>query len=227
MAEADATRWSLILGAAEGRPLDRETFSIRYAPVIAAYLAARWRLPRHHEAVQDAAQDVMVECFKDGGALSRVDPGRNGGFRAYLFGIVRNVALMAERRLARRRDRPLGQDFDADQVAADDASLSRVFDRAFAVAVTRQARELMARRSTRSPAAALRFQALGLQFENGLPPREVAVAMQMPVERIYELLKEARREYRDALLEVVGLYHPDHTAAALEQACRDLLQLLH
>lgn len=223
---ADLTSWTLILGAATGSPLDRETFSVRYAPAIRAYLAARWRLDVNHDGVLDATQDVMVECFKDGGALSRVDPGCAGGFRAFLYGVVRNVALMAERRLARRREVDPGAAFDIDQVQRDEATLSLVFDRAFARAVARQARELLARRSIRSPAAELRFRALALQFENCLLPRDVAAALGLPAERVYELLKEARREYRQALLDVVGSLHPDCGREEIEQRCVELMQRL-
>ncbi len=54
----------MILGAAAGAPVCRESFSLRYGPAIRDYLAARWRLDPGHDAVEDATQDVMVECFK-------------------------------------------------------------------------------------------------------------------------------------------------------------------
>lgn len=222
----DRTSWTLILGAAAGEPLDREAFSQRYAPAIRAYLGARWRSHAQADTVFDASQDVMVECFKDDGALSRVDPQQQGGFRAYLFGIVRNVALMAERRYARRREVDGGAHFDADQVRANDATLSFVFDREFARSVTRQARERMARRSVRSPAAEQRYRALALQFEHGVPPREVAAEMDLAPERVYELLKEGRRDYRDSLFEVMRHLHPGATQPELESHCVELLQLL-
>lgn len=216
----------MILGAAAGSPPHRETFGRRYAPAICAYLAARWHLAPDSDSVQDACQDVMVECFKAGGALSRADATYRGGFRAYLYGIVRNVALMAERRFARRREVDLGANFDPDAIGSDEPTLSLAFDRAFAIAVTREARELMARRSVRSPVAEQRYRALALQFENGQAPRDLAVAMALPVERVYELLKEARREYREALLDVMGTLHPDSDRAEIERLCVELLQRL-
>jgi hypothetical protein len=84
----------------------------------------------------------------------------------------------------------------------------------------------MARRSIRSDAAEKRYRALALQFESGEPPRGIAATMGLPVERVYELLKEARREFRDALLDVMGGIHPTCGRAELEQCCVELLQRL-
>ena len=42
--------------------------------------------------LEDVVQEVFVTCFKEDGPLSRADPERPGGFRAYLYGVVRNVA---------------------------------------------------------------------------------------------------------------------------------------
>ena len=74
-------------------------------------------------------QEVFVACFRDGGALQRAQPDRRGGFRAYLYGIVRNVARRFEDRQARRRPEP-GARLDPDRLPADDSTLSRIFDRA-------------------------------------------------------------------------------------------------
>lgn len=162
-----------------------------------------------------------MEFFKGGGALERVDPKSPGGFRAYLYGVVRNVALTAERRQRRRRDPPGAVDMD--QLADADSSLSRVFDRAWAEAVVREARGLMAQRADRSPAAGRRMRALVMRFERGLAPRQMVEELGLAVEQIYELLREARREFRGALLEVMATYHPAATEAELEQHCVELL----
>jgi RNA polymerase sigma-70 factor (ECF subfamily) len=223
---ADVTSWSVVLGAAAGRPLARDDFARRYGPVIRGYLSARWRLPSGHAEVADATNDVFVECFKGGGALERVNPRSPGGFRAFLYGVVRNVALMAERKLARRRDAAGRSSIDPDSLAADDDSLSRVFDRAWAESVVAEARERMAERSARSAAAGRRFAALGLRFDQGQQPRRMADAMGVPVERVYEILREARAEFRSILIEVLAGYHPGCGEAEVERRCIELLASL-
>ena len=92
MTSPDLTCWTLIRDAAAGDPAAREWFARVYLPVVTAYLAARWRSTRH--GVDDASQDVFVECFRAGGVLEKADPLR--GFRAVLLGAVRNVARRHE-----------------------------------------------------------------------------------------------------------------------------------
>jgi RNA polymerase sigma-70 factor (ECF subfamily) len=55
------TCWALIRAAADGSPRDREEFAHRYAPVLRAYLAARWRGAPLLQDLDDAVQDVFVE----------------------------------------------------------------------------------------------------------------------------------------------------------------------
>jgi hypothetical protein len=43
MTRPESTSWTMSEGAAAGSLAEREQFARRYAPVIAAYLAARWR----------------------------------------------------------------------------------------------------------------------------------------------------------------------------------------
>jgi RNA polymerase sigma-70 factor (ECF subfamily) len=222
----EVTSWSVILGAATGAPLEREAFAQRYAPVIRAYLAARWRVPPDHADVADATNEAFVECFKEGGALQRVDPTCAGGFRAFLYGVVRNVALMAERKHARRRDAPGPIESDLDALAARGESLSRVFDRAWAESVVLEARTRIAERSRRSPAATQRFLVLTMRFEQNLPPRDIAAALQVPVERVYEWLRQARTEFRTALIEVMARCHPGCSEAEVERLCVELLSSL-
>jgi DNA-directed RNA polymerase specialized sigma24 family protein len=74
--------------------------------VARAYFVARWRDTPLLQEVDVARQEVLLACLKEGGALTKADEGRRGGFRAFFFGIVRNVALHVERTARRRRDRP-------------------------------------------------------------------------------------------------------------------------
>ena len=50
-------------------------------------------------------RDEVDRC-REAGALERVDPGRPGGFRAFLYGVARHVAQRFERKDARRKVRP-------------------------------------------------------------------------------------------------------------------------
>ena len=84
LVSSDSTRWTVIRRAAAGSAPDRAEFARRYGPVIRAYLGARWRQTPLFPEVDDAAQQVFVECFKENGVLGRVDAQRETGFRAYL-----------------------------------------------------------------------------------------------------------------------------------------------
>jgi len=222
----DSTSWTLIQGAAASREVDRDEFCRRYAPVIRAYLAARWKLPYEHDAVSDATQDVFVQCFKEGGALEGVDRTHSGGFRAYLYGVVRNVALMTERKYARRRERPAGSTFRLDHVEHSEATLSQAYDRAWALLVTREAGLRMVQRASQKKDGTLRARVLEHRYEHGKPPREIATELGADVGDVYRMLKHSRQEFRISLLEVMSSYHPDDSEAELERRCAELLGLL-
>lgn len=222
--ESTATAWTVVLGAAAGRPEDRDAFARRYMPVARAYLAARWRGSALVGEIDDAVQDVFIECFKDGGALGRVDPSREGGFRAYLCGIIRTVAQGHERKLARRRIDVADSSFHPDELAAESAELSSVFEREWAASILRLARALQAERAAANGAGALRrVEILRLRFEEGLPIREIAVRLGEAPERVHHEYATARDEFRSALREVVSLHHPG-TAADVDAEC---VRLLH
>ena len=130
MASLDATCWTLIEGAASGRFADRDEFARRYLPAVQAYLLARWKESPLAQERDDAVQEVFVECFRQGGALERVHRDREGGFRAFLYGVARNVARRVEDRKARRKEIQAASAGDLDRVETDDVTLSRAFDRA-------------------------------------------------------------------------------------------------
>lgn len=213
-----------MLGAAAGDMRNRDAFARRYGPVVKAYLAARWRVPSDHEEVQDGAQETLLECLKPGGALERVDPARPGGFRAFLYGIARNVASMAEskRRVRERRKAP----DDVESVESSEDTYSQVFDRAWAQLVTSEARDLMAGRAAPGGTPELRLRILRLRYEQELPSREIARTLGIDAFRVYKLLHEARKEYRASLLEVMAYYHPEADKDELERHCVELLAAL-
>ena len=210
MPENTSTYWTLIRRAARGSREARSEFARRYDHVIRSYLAARWRGTPLFSEAEDAVQEVFVDCFKEHGALGRVEAGRPGGFRAYLFGIVRNTALVFERKRARRRAKPTDESFRAGEISADEASLATVFDRAWATAMLRQAgaRQEELARETGDAAARRRVKLLNLRFHEGLPIREIAAKWDEDPRHLHREYAKARDEFLAALLDVVSWHHP-------------------
>jgi RNA polymerase sigma factor (sigma-70 family) len=217
MERADSTCWTLVRSAAAGDPESQAAYCRLYGPVIRAYLSARWRRPADHSEVADGVQEVFLQCFKPGGALGRADEDRPGGFRAFLYGITRNVAGTLEAARARRRREGEGDGLET--VPSDDSTMSRIFDRAFAQVLTREARRLLAERASPGTPAATRLRALELMYEKGLPSREIAKEIGLDVAAVYPLMTRARKEFRSALLEVIAAYHPGDTREQLEKRC--------
>jgi DNA-directed RNA polymerase specialized sigma24 family protein len=101
MSTHESTCWTVIRAAAAGSPADRDEWARRYLGVVRAYLAARWRGSPLRQELGDAVQEVFVECFRQGGALEAAGAGRVLSFRAFLYGVVRNVARRFESRPVR------------------------------------------------------------------------------------------------------------------------------
>jgi RNA polymerase sigma-70 factor (ECF subfamily) len=223
MAGSDSTCWTVIQAAAAGQPGPREEFARHYEPVVRAYLTARW--PGRHEEVDDAVQDVFLECFRDGGALARVDPDRPGGFRAFLYGIARNVARRLETERARRLQREQVGSLE-EEPAQDEPGLSALFDRAWAANILRQAAVCQAERARASgESAQRRVELLRLRFHDGLPIRDIARRWQVDAARVHHEYARAREEFRAALLEVLAFHHPG-SRVRLEEECVRLLESL-
>jgi RNA polymerase sigma factor (sigma-70 family) len=222
---ADSTRWTIIRAAASGSIPDRDEFARRYASVIRAYLAARWRGRPLVNEIDDAAQDVFVECFRKDGPLRRADPDAPGGFRAYLWGIVRNVARMVEKRCQCQRERAAGSEFDFATVEADDAPLADAFDRAWAASLLRQAGERQARKAEGDPRATTRVELLRLRFVLDKPIREIAKLWGTDAAHVHEEYRKARREFLAALREVVG-EHQGGPPDEVDAQCARLLDHL-
>ena len=66
MSITESTCWTVIRAAAAGSPADREALAHRYLGVVRAYLAARWRRLGLRNDLDDATQNVFVECFRQG-----------------------------------------------------------------------------------------------------------------------------------------------------------------
>ena len=225
MAPSDSTCWTLIHGAASGHKRDREDFVRVYAPLIRSYLTARWTGTPRLDDLDDAAQEVFLDCFRDGGVLERCEEDRPGGFHAFLYGVTRVVALRLERSEA-RRDAGVRGDIDLERIEHDAPSLSRVFDRAWASTILREASLLLARRAeARGEEALRRVEILRARFEQGLPIREIASLWNADPARLHKEYAQARREFREALCEVVAQHHPG-SAAEVERKCAELIDLV-
>lgn len=224
MTDASSTCWIAIRGAAQGDSVERDRFARRYAPVIRSYLETRWRATRRAQEVEDAVQDVLMECLRLGGALERADPSRPGGFRAFLFGVTRNVALRIEERGGPREERLETADHSA--VSSEEPELSEAFDRAWGRSIIRQAWELQEERAEKSgPAAARRVELLRARFEEGLPIREVAKKWQADAARLHHEFAQARKEFQSALREVVAFHHGG-PQSNVDAECRRILELV-
>src|SRR4051812_35800949 len=112
MPACESTCWTVIRAAAAGSAPDREELARRYLGTVRAYLSARWRGSPLCDDLDDATQEVFVECFRRGGAVEVAGSGRVPDFRAFLYGVIRNVA----RRFESRPGRPAGP---VPEIAAD------------------------------------------------------------------------------------------------------------
>ena len=220
------TCWKLIRDAAAGDVEARTLFTRRYLSVIRAYLVARWSRGPLAGEIDDAVQEVFVDCFRRGGALERTDSSAAGGFRAFLFGVVRLVALHFETRRAREHERRGDSTFRLEEVAADEDSLSRIFDRAWARGVMREAADRqMERARTEGELAMRRVELLRLRFQEGMSIRDIARLWNMEPKHLHHQYASARKDFADALREVVGL-HQGCSPAQMEEECNHLFELL-
>lgn len=226
MAQPVSTCWTLVEGATAGNERCRAEFAARYLPAIRAYLVVRWRSTPLLDTVEDAVQQVFVDCFRADGALSRLDPSRGGGFRPFLYGVVRNVARHVETHRARNREHAPGSRVDLQALEGHDEDLAQAFDRAWALGIVREAFALQrARASEREDGALRRVELLELRFAEELPIREIARRWDEDAARLHKEYAKARREYRSALSDVVAFHRPG-PRQAVEQACREILDLI-
>jgi RNA polymerase sigma-70 factor (ECF subfamily) len=221
MAESDSTCWTVIRGAAAGIRRDREEFARRYSPVIRAYLGARWRETPLTAEIEDTTQEVFLDCFRDGGALVRAEPGPRRAFRAFLYGVVKNVARRTEHERA-RKGLSFRSSFDP---PAAEKTLSKVFDEAWALTLVRQA---IARQTELAHAAGRdavrRVELLRLRFHDDLAIREIAELWGEDPDRLHRWYRKARKEFRAALHDVVA-EHNSGTPAEIDAECSRLLAL--
>jgi DNA-directed RNA polymerase specialized sigma24 family protein len=217
---ADATCWTLIHAAAGGDRAARDGFARLYEPIARIYLAARWRQSTCLATMDDAVQDVFVECFKSNGVLDKVVETHPDGFRAFFHGVLRNIARRHE------SARGVSQRF-SDNLAADETSLSRAFDKAWARSLLKEAARVQAEDAHASGERAVkRVELLRLRFQEGLPIRDIAARWSENAAKLHHEFAIARDEFRAALRKVVAFHMPAAGQPQLETACRAVLELL-
>jgi RNA polymerase sigma-70 factor (ECF subfamily) len=216
---SETTCWTLIRAAAAGSPADRDEWARRYLGVVRAYLTSRWRGTALRGEVEDATQAVFVECFRAGGVLDAVDAGRVSGFRAFHYGVIRNVARRVE-------SRPVRTSGSIPEIEADEASQSRLFDRTWARAIMAEAAALQSTKAQELGAEALRrVELLRLRFEENRPIREIARLQDIDPAKLHHAYALARQEFKEALLEVVAFHQPG-SPREIEAEAASLIQAL-
>ena len=217
--------WSVVARAAAGEPEARSIFGRSYLPVVRSFLAARWRAVPLESEVDDAVQEVLMECLRRGGVLTRADASQ-GDLRGLLFGVTRNVAARFEER-ARSRNR-LGAEAGSviERIEAREASLSVLFDREWAQTLMRLAGERMRVQAGAGDAEARRrVELLELRFSEGLPTRAIAERWSLEPEVVQRAYARAREEFGRCLRAVVS-EHATRTEAELDAEVEQLFGLL-
>jgi RNA polymerase sigma factor (sigma-70 family) len=226
MGAQDSTSWTLLRDAAAGGEASRAEFAARYEPVVRAYLSARWRGSKLRQQLDDTVQDVFIECLRDGGLLDRARADRPGGFRAFLYGAVRNVAMRAEARLAQQLAREPTNIVDFQSIPGYEEPLSRIFDRAWAKAVVREAAERqLVLAAQRGEAAMRRVELLRLRFDGGMPIREIALLWGVDAASVHHEYARARQEFRSALRDIIAFHLPG-SPEDVDHECAQVLSLL-
>ena len=173
--------------------------------------------------IDDGVQEVFVACFRDGGVLDGNEEIREG-FGAFLYGVIRNVALQFERGRGRRKER-IEVGIEQEPVS-EESGLSRRFDREYARAIVREAFETLERRAEiQGEAARKRVELLRRRTEEGMAIRELAREWREEARGLHLEEAKARREFRSALRQVVGIAErcaPER----VDVECERLLELL-
>lgn len=212
--------------AADGDRAARAKFARSYVGPIRAYLKHRWLGQALLLEVEDAAQDVFVEALKPGGALESADP-RRGDFRGLLYAVARNVARRFEERAAREGARRAGESVYLDELPHQQAALSRVFDRAWARSLMREAVLCHQQEAEAGDDDANRcFRVLRMRHDDGLAIREIARALGVPdAASVHNDYRRARRAFASHLRQVVAR-RTGTEGAAIDRECRRLAELL-
>lgn len=223
MGSPESTCWTMVTAAAEGDPHARVQFTDIYLDVVRCYLASRWREKSAIRDLDDAVQDVFLECFRAGGALAGIRRDGSGAFRTFLYAVVRNVALRHEERTQKARHIAFDEAGHVPE-PTEPTTPSVAFDRAWARTVLARARDRQ-RRAAHQEDARRRVELLDLRFGDGLGIKEIAERWSMPAEQVHALYRRARAEFKLALFDELA-FHGHVEPSAVEQESLRLLGLL-
>lgn len=224
MTDSSMTCWTLVDRAAAGESEARSRFARAYLGVVRRFLVTRWRGRPQLRQVDDAVQEVFLDLFRSQGALSRVEIRGGRSFRGFLYGVVDKVALRHEERW-RKAARRTAEEVDPDRFAADQATMSRAFDREWAVCLLLRARERMTELAMGEARALRRVELLSLRFSDDLPIRRIAELWGEEPARLHKEYAKAREEFKKALMAEIAYHHPG-TPGELERECHELLALI-
>lgn len=223
---SSATCWTLLADAAKSQEGARERFARRYLPVVEGYLHQRWRGRARPEDVEDATQQVLLECLRPDGVLDVAAEKAGSGFRAFLYGVTLNIARRIEHSRADRRIQQAGASDVVRAVPSPDDPASDVFDRGWAAALAREAGERY--RESADPAdarAVRRVRLLDLRFGDGLPIRTIAERWAADPAELHREYALARKHYLGCLRDVIRFHHPESPVNA-ERELEDVLARL-
>lgn len=221
MSDPESTCWTMIQAAGRGEQAEIDAFIHRYGPVVRAYLKTRWMGRPAEEFVEDASQEVFLQCFREGGVLERATPETLRSFRAFLLGVTRNIALGFEARKFPRQEKQPDTGFDPVDPKAADERPSIAFERAWAESLVRDAAVRQAERAEILGKDARRRHALlELRFHEGLSIREIARRWNEQPRRVHKQYEKARAEFEDALKDVISFHCPGEPEAAARELAR-------
>ena len=216
-----AADWQAVEDAAAGDASARAEFSRRYRDTVRTWLWFRWSHTPLRSLVDDAVQEVFLECLRPGGALEHLDPTRTPrAVPAFLRGVARNVAHRIERVEARNFDHQRRLAAGAGAPAPARLGSAEQLDRAWACDRVATALDLLDREDRRSHdlhAHSLR-DFLRLHFEEGLPVHVIAEQWDEQPEHVHEIRRRACRRFRTCLLRVM---HPDVAVGQADRAVTD------
>lgn len=195
-----------------------------YVSAVRSALQARWRGGPLAQEIDDAAQEVFALCFRGDVLIPDDDSREPNRFRRRLYTIVQNVARQVERKWARDHRRLAPYRDDSPLRTGSHESVSRAFDREWALAFVREARSEMERRArTKGKHALRRVELLELRFYHGLRNRDIARLWGMKEKLVSYHYKKALEELELALRAVVRRHFPD---APVDKTCARIVSLL-
>lgn len=217
------TCWTMLSGAADGNRSCASEFDARYRPPISDFFRRRWSRSAALHEIEDATQEVLFECLRQGGAVGRAQEVSARGFRPYLFGVCQNVARRFEERLARRGPVVDALAQPSSMAPAMEETPEVEFDRAWARNIVRLAREAFEAEARASgPPRIRRSEILRLRFFDGVPIRTIAKQWEEDPARLHHEYAKARAEFRTALEGVLRHESPGGTVD-LESELSDLM----